>query len=196
MELIFLETKMRADHSFHVGCARASDEQFFISINDASEPVAFCPKHVPEEHKKPKEPKKKGRRSLAIEGPEIKTISLREVLTDPVLVALKNKLEAVEEAKRQASKELSDKMGERQRNAEMRRKAQSERHMAMSQRLAGDHAEHAADIAAASARAANAAAQHSMLPGAGVSPALQAGGTAPAGDGGGGLCGAPCHPLA
>ena len=148
MELIFLETKMGADHSFHVGCARASDEQFFISINDASEPVAFCPKHVPEEHKKPKEPKKKGRQSLAIEGPEIKTISLREVLTDPVLVALKNKLEAVEEAKRQASKELSDKTGERQRNAEMRRKAQSERHMAMSQRLAGDHAEHAAQFKA------------------------------------------------
>ena len=154
--------------SFHVGCARASDEQFYIAINDACEPVALCPRHCPEEHKRPKEPKKRGGGRQKAEGPEFKKISLKEVLSDPLLVDLQEKINAAETAKKQVGGVLNDKMAERMRNMEERRTKMRERQLVYHQRRTQENAERAIDIGAASARAANAAAQQALQPGAGV----------------------------
>lgn len=154
--------------SFHVGCARASDEHFYIAINDNCEPVAFCPRHCPEEHKRPKEPKKRGGGREKAAGPEIKTISLKEVLSDPVLVDLEEKIKAAEANKRQMTGLLNDQMAQRMRNIEERRQKMRDRHLVYQQRRTQENAERAMDVNAANARAADAAAQHGLQPGAGV----------------------------
>ena len=143
--------------SFHVGCARASDEQFYIAINDNCEPVAMCPRHVPEEFKRPKVPKgRKGRGKDQAEP--IKKISLREVLTDPILVGLENKVKEIEDAKRNESQILGEKMMQRMRDNDARRLRQRERLQAAMVRVQKEQAERLADVHAASTRAANAAA--------------------------------------
>ena len=152
--------------SFHVGCARASDENFYIAINDKCEPVAFCPRHCPEEHKRPKEPKQRGRQKVT--GPEIKKISLKEVLSDPRLVELEEKIKAAEEAKRQAGNVLNDKMAERMRNVEERRVKARERQLVYHQHRTQENQERAIDMRAANVRSANVAAQQGLEPGAGV----------------------------
>lgn len=146
--------------SFHVGCARESTENFYIAINAAGEAVAMCPRHVPEEFKRPKEAKNKGRAKL--DKPVVKTISLREVLSDPILVGLEDKIKAVEEHKRVESQMLSEKMAHRMRESDMRRQRQRERQQAAHNRSAYDQAERANDVAAAQARAANASAHHAL----------------------------------
>jgi len=169
--------------SFHVGCARSSDENFYIAINDKCEPVALCPRHCPEEHRRPKEPKQRGRQKAA--GPEIKKISLKEVLSDPRLVDLEEKIKAAEEAKREANNILNDKMAERMRNVEERRVKARERQMLYHQRRTQESQERAIDVRAAHARSANAAAQHGLEPGAGVWRGTAGqGGSGPAGAGG------------
>ena len=143
--------------SFHVGCARASDEQFYIAINDNCEPVAMCPRHVPEEFKRPKVPKgRKGRGKDQAEP--IKKISLREVLTDPVLVRLENKVKEIEDAKRNESQILGEKMMQRMRDNDARRLRQRERLQAAMVRVQKEQAERLADVHAASTRAAKAGA--------------------------------------
>jgi len=170
--------------SFHIGCARESSENFYIAINDACEPVAMCPRHVPEEFKKMKDPKKKGR--FAQDTPAFKTISLRDVLSDPILVGLEEKIKAIEDQKRAETQALSDKMAQRMRDADIRRQHQRERQFTAQQRGAHDHAERANDIATAHARASNAAAHHALAPNAGVGGIVPSDNTAPAGAAAGG----------
>ncbi|KAJ1470675.1 PHD-zinc-finger like domain-containing protein [Baffinella frigidus] len=72
--------------SFHIGCARASGEDYYIAISESAEPLAFCPKHVPEHHQTPKEKKKKGRPPRA--GPAPAKLERRVIEDDPALERL------------------------------------------------------------------------------------------------------------
>ncbi len=47
-------------HQRRVGL-RSSGEDYFVAISENAEPLAYCPRHVPEEYRKPKEKRKKGR---------------------------------------------------------------------------------------------------------------------------------------
>ena len=125
-----------------------------------------------QEFKRPKEAKKKGRRAQDKAEPPIKKISLREVLTDPVLVALETKTKDLEEAKRQESQMLGDKMTQRMRNSDARRQRMRERAQAAMVRVQRDQAERLADVHAANSRA--------LQPPAPGQPAATAGGAQPA----------------
>ena len=101
-------------------------------------------------------------------GPRDKDDLVKEVLSDPVLVDLEEKIKAAEANKRQLTGLLNDQMAQRMRNIEERRQKMRDRHLVYQQRRAQENAERAMDVNAANARAADAAAQHGLQPGAGV----------------------------
>ena len=96
--------------NFHVGCARASGEGYYIAISENAEPQAFCPRHVPEEFKK-LQPKRKRNRSSSSRirsGTSSQDSASKKVAIElnPEIMEFERKLKEVEDDRKKEQKKL------------------------------------------------------------------------------------------